>query len=678
MLTKHVNLPKTEEITPMIYSEKSSPSHTTGGGLLHTSRLPLLALFCTCCLLWTSDTMAWQCPPNFYRLRNQRSKAVYLGTFQDLLGHKASYFWDTRRAQLIGPLDHQRFAQPPNRVRRPGPAPKHLKAGTVGFLDYLYLGHKRIKKVPTYGFYGRFRSLKRVLDIKPFIKNVRDPFVMGLFIGRYGWTSWTQHARLKPHQRRAQNRQTLGILYTLTTAKACKRVKGHMYRDIGGAYLYTLCLMKTLSTKQLGKQATSSSYHWTDLLPLYARYATKPNAIQFFNKYFLQHGLPHRPPPQKAVRYPQWNSCPPYRWERHGPFQQRQDLHNRAMWQLLTKHHPSLAPFIQKVYTNVDAQKDAYVVDIASKNRRYYVLLLNPSSWFYAEITPKQRKKLTIGLRIQYVSRGPHAQTFPFQPRLAQGRLSLKGRRGSFSYRAKKRMLKALQARLVHTFKTGNLPHQAGMALRSLYKIAHTKSAVSWGPKEFKRVLLSFPGVAYRDKTKTVEYWLQTYQHALTMSTLSSFAQALYQTLPSLYQHASRAGTFAHKRPSKRRPKRTWRAQDMHRAIIRYVASTALFYLANNKPKQAKTWMQQFRTKKKRFYPAGWSTRLRPKSNAAATLRAIEALVAQANNTSYALPPQPSRHDLYLLRGLFSPYAYELRKRFVTLLRKAGYPRIDP
>ena len=113
--------------------------------------------------------------------RKGRAQApvLYLGTFTDPLGHRASFYLATDTGAVLGPIDHQHWG---------GAATGRAPNGAAGALGQLvYVGYAIEQARPSAGMLVEFRPSGKAEDaaaLERRVASLGSPFLLGLLAGK--------------------------------------------------------------------------------------------------------------------------------------------------------------------------------------------------------------------------------------------------------------------------------------------------------------------------------------------------------------------------------------------------------------------------------------------------------------------------------------------------------------
>ena len=220
--------------------------------------------------------------------------AVFMGTYTNFLGDRASYFVDPLSGQVIGPLDLQAYPKPVTSAPQPGYpdwwfdpayypiAPPSIgpatdaRSGQAGDVAYYTVANDAIPD-PGHGYFVSFMAdpaATNIPDPQALTDTVKDPFLLGLFAGQ----SVIQEEALKRASTLSNNAEDfnpmlLGFLYSADAARFHALMEKFKGSDDTWNLSYLYILMHS-DLKALAKEPgplPNKGYRWTALLPPLAR-----------------------------------------------------------------------------------------------------------------------------------------------------------------------------------------------------------------------------------------------------------------------------------------------------------------------------------------------------------------------------------------------------------------------
>jgi hypothetical protein len=314
-----------------------------------------------------------------------RRRAVFVGTYANFLGYRASYFLDTQTRQCIGPLDLQSYPEPVTSAPQPGYpdwwfdpayypiAPPSIgsapqaRSGQAGEVAY-YTVANDANPDPGHGYLVSFTAdpeASTMPDPQALADSVKDPFLLGLFAGQ----SAIQEEALKRASALSNNAadfnpMLLGFLYSADAP----RFRALMEKFKGADETWNLSLIYLLMHSDIHALAQepgplpNKGYRWTALLPPLARawleggdarLAAALSALLKEHRFIADHGPNYQPPGARYVSKGPMKNGPNQLsgLDAWGPFIKLGLTDDAAILELVALRDPAFAASLKKAFT---------------------------------------------------------------------------------------------------------------------------------------------------------------------------------------------------------------------------------------------------------------------------------------------------------------------------------------
>jgi len=618
--------------------------------------LPIVALAAG---LASPPPAAADCMPDGSRSERVQLEVALLGEVTDLLGHRASFYFDTGRGVVIGPVDHDVWQGAP---ARPRSLPAKVAPGTVGTLVMTARRQPGSEPVTGGGQLESFKPSKRTASLDAAIARIDDAFVLGLLAP----TSAKAEVKVEALRADASRRDELvlaghGILYAARGPRAQALLAPIRLRDLGGARLDRIATLRDGGLPALATLAPDPDKgDWTDYLPeLAAAWIARKDLGAAYDALLLGRDRPNIPI-EIDESFGMRHGCGPSRREVRGPFVGPGELTTITLRDLVRAKDARFAAKLEPALATTTSGTAQFVVGF----RGTTALVIGSGSSITA--VDLGGKVAVIGTQLAYVAHGsgPHAQ-FPIAHlELGESPISDAGK-ASLVNAALGANGPKLTELLKAAMRSGSLPHDAGLALATLFELAGKVSG--WKLADARTYAWSLPGNTYASPQQWAQTWSEILTRAIRYAPDLVVADEIERALPVIIAGFARApGNKTVKIPADVVRKLAIDvATDIaaRRLIAKDLAGAARIVALAAGPISAiagKTPVEPERTRD---------------SNYQTRITTLEVLIASLRGTK---APQPSESERSFGMDLFGhmvrPYTAQVRAPWIKALIAAGYP----
>ncbi len=459
------------------------------------------------------------------RVDSFKREVVLLGTYEDLLGHHASYYVDASSGVIIGPVDHEGWPEKPAALRK---LPTSLPIGTTGTLT-VRARVQKAQKETTSGWFESFRPRGPKADVPATIARISESFALGLLAPAFPAAEAKVDAlRQDPARRDELSLAAQGMLYAAKGARAQSLLGGISLRDLTGARLDRVATFRDGGLAALAAlPPEKAKSDWTDFLPeLAAAWASKREPITVIDDLLLGGFTPQFPldvdPDAGMMRH----HCGPSRAEMRGPFEGPHEIDAGTVRDLFRAREPLFAAKVEAGFTGAFAAFDQFVVGVRGK------LVLVTGGGTDAVMALAVTRPVGLGAKLRFVSRGANGATFnPAHLGFNSSAISLVGTATKLDVAAQRDvpgMIAALKAKAT----SGHLPIHAGTALALLFEQADV--VPGWTLADARAFAWALPGNSYQTPQQWQQAWSEILAAAIMMANDDKLAAEIETALPTI------------------------------------------------------------------------------------------------------------------------------------------------
>ena len=469
-------------------------------------------------------TAAADCMMIETKLTPIQRQVIYLGTYQDLLGHPASFYFDVKTSFVIGPVDHDGW---PTAVKPLRKFPTTIPLGTAGTLSMQSMIEPKGVAAPRDGWFEGFGKTTAKPDLPATIAKVKDPFVLGLLApANPAAEAKVQAITKNPAQRDDAVDAAQGMLYAATGPRAQALLGGIAYRDLASASLDLVATLRDgglagLAARTPGKSKTD----WTDYLPeLAAAWAAKRDPAQIVDDLLVGQLTPTFPVDVDETMTMR-HHCGLERDQMRGPFEGRRELGTDTVRALVRTADPLFAKKVETAFVDVATAPDHFVVAVRDKT----VLLAGVGG--DSVIAVELGKPIGIGAKVRVVAHGPRNITF-FVPHLTLDSSAIMRLGKATRVIAAPRDVPGMIATLERLATSTNLAVHAGTALALLFELAG--QVPGWSIDDARAFAWTLPGNVYATPEQWLQIWSEILGTAIRMAPDTKVADEVERGLPAI------------------------------------------------------------------------------------------------------------------------------------------------
>lgn len=465
------------------------------------------------------------------RVDSFQRDVVLLGTYEDLLGHHASYYVDARSGVIVGPVDHEGWPEKPAALRK---LPTSLPIGTAGTLT-VRARVQKAQKETTSGWFESFRPRGPKAEMPATIARISDPFALGLLAPAFpAAEAKVDVLRQDPARRDELGLAAQGMLYAAKGARAQTLLGGIALRDLTGARLDRLATFRDGGLPALAALAPEKSKSdWTDFLPeLAAAWASKREPITVIDDLLLGGFTPRFPADVDPDFGMMRHHCGPSREEMRGPFGGPHEIDAGTVRDLLRAKEPLFAAKVEAGFTGAFAAFDQFVVGVRGK------LVLVTGGGTDSVMALTVTRPVGIGAKLRFVSRSRNgtngATGVVFTPphlNFNSSAITFVGVATKLDIAAQRDVPGMIAALKAHAT-SGHLPINAGTALALLFEQAD--AVPGWTLADARAFAWTLPGNSYQTPQQWQQAWSEILAAAIMMATDDKLAGEIEAALPTI------------------------------------------------------------------------------------------------------------------------------------------------
>jgi hypothetical protein len=607
--------------------------------------------------------------------RKGRAQApvLYLGTFTDPLGHRASFYLATDTGAVLGPIDHQHWG---------GAATGRAPNGAAGALGQLvYVGYAIEQARPSAGMLVEFRPSGKAEDaaaLERRVASLGSPFLLGLLAGkgpaqaaaskRLDALDWT-----RGDERDDVTAAMIGLLYAAPRPVAEARFAGLELRDVAGADLGLLLALRHGGVRELTTRVVSDHEDWTDFVPaLRQAWQQRPTLAGLnaaLDDLAARHGVPSIP--HEEVDGAHLRGCLPERKVLRGPFRDAHEFTPMVVLEMIRRGDRAFAGVLATALRTL-ALGDAGTVLALGPTAREPVLLTSGDGGRVMAVTVDATRwaGLRVGSPVRFVARvrpgrarpvlAPHLsdQYQPFEDLGVVTRLT-----------AGPPAPAALIGALKQSARSGG-SWSAALAMAWLFDLAD--KVPGWSRADARAHAWSLPGNVYGEPWAWATAWDELLRQAVAVARTSAMADEVERALPTI---TARFGQTPGGKTV------TIPGDVLRRFAIAQASSIALRRVIG------RDWDGAIRVLDWADGPlAGLTlagTAVRPEVDGSgnerlmvATVRALASVLAGRAVTGLPAPEHRDHAVRLVLSSLARPYRESLRLEWAAALARAGYPLV--
>ncbi len=453
-----------------------------------------------------------------------KREVIYLGTYQDLLGHPASFYFDAKAKLVIGPVDHDGWPVPAKPLRK---FPTPLPLGTAGTLSMQSMVEPNNVTAAHDGWFESFAKTTGKPDLPTTIAKVTDPFVLGLLAPANPAAEAKVQAITKDPARRDDAVDAgQGLLYAATGQRAQVLLGGVAYRDLASASLDLIATLRDGGLAGLAARTPGNiKTDWTDYLPeLAAAWAAKRDPAQMVDDLLVGQLTPTFPidvDPDLNMRH----HCGLEREQLRGPFEGRRELGTTTVRALVRAADPLFAKKVEAAFVDVSTAPDQFVVAVRDSR----VLLAGVGG--DAVIAVELGKPVGIGAKVRVVAHGPRNITL-FIPHLTLDSSAIMNLGKATRVIAAPRDVPGMIATLERLAASSNLAAHAGTALALLFELAG--QVPGWSLDDARAFAWTLHGNVYASPEQWLATWTEILSTAIRVAPDAKVADEVERALPTI------------------------------------------------------------------------------------------------------------------------------------------------
>lgn len=468
-------------------------------------------------------TAAAHCMVLETKLASIKREVVYLGTYKDLRGHPASFYFDPKANSVLGPVDHDGSPTKLEQLRRFPSVP----VGTPGTLVMQAMVEPNRVENARDGWFESFSKSAGKPDLPATIAKIADPFALGL-LAPANPAAEAKVAALAaaPALRADLVTAAHGMLYAASGPRAQALLGGIAYRDLAGASLDIVAALRdgglaALAARPPGKVKSD----WTDYLPeLAAAWRANRDPALVLDDLLLGQ-LPPTFPFAIDTGVMIRRHCGPAREEMRGPFEGKDELDPDTVLALVRAADPLFSKKVEAAFEDIGTAPDHFVVAVRGKN----VLLAGIGG--DGLIGVELGKPVGIGAKVRVVAHGPRNLSL-FIPHLTldSSAIMLLGKATRVTTGA--RDVPEMIATLKRLATSSNLGVHAGTVLGLLFELAD--QVPGWTIADARAFAWGLPGNVYVTPDQWLQAWSEILGSAVRTAPDAKMADEVERGLPAI------------------------------------------------------------------------------------------------------------------------------------------------